>query len=197
MSLVPVFGALKTADHALGTYRAHGDNNYRDQPCDDHRLGQYMQRFEANCRALSDLLAQRGIPADDKRWKQHNFNYLWPQRILLAKGDIESLVPLGASYVLVNNNELENNQLLAGRRCYPFLECNGEYWGPPRNDDVAIAELSRLRSEKGAAYVFFSWTAYWWLEHYVKFHAWLCAKHRCILQNERLIGFYIRDTDES
>ena len=50
-----------------------------------------------------------------------------------------------------------------GRHAIPFLEHDGEYWGPPPDDEAAIAELERLRTEKGVAFIVFPWTASWWL----------------------------------
>ena len=116
ISVAPTYGLVRTNTEPLGTYRAHGTNHYRDRPSNDERLRQYMLRFEANCQALSITLAKRGIATDIDAWKRRNFNYVWPERLLLAKHDIENAIPVGASYVLVNGDEWDEAFCPPGRQ---------------------------------------------------------------------------------
>lgn len=74
------------------------------------------------------------------------------------------------------------------RRSLPMMEHQGQYWGPPADADAAIREIERQR-EAGAACLFFAWPAFWWLEHYPGFQAYLESHYPCVLKNERLIGF--------
>jgi glycosyltransferase involved in cell wall biosynthesis len=80
------------------------------------------------------------------------------------------------------------NELLPGRIAIPFLERDGEYWGPPPDDETAIRELERLRSS-GANFMVFLWPTFWWLECYSGLSHHLRTRYRSILQNERLIVF--------
>jgi glycosyltransferase involved in cell wall biosynthesis len=196
LTLAPVFGEIRTASKPLGTYRAHGCNNYRDKRLDEQRVRNYLKRFELNCSALEQQLVLQGEQPNTSRWRERNFNYLWPTRWLRAMSQIEALVSPGDSYLLVNNNEWESSESVKGRRAIPFLEHRGEYWGPPSDDDVAIAQLDRIKSEAGISHIVFWWTAYWWLEHYAKFRNWLRSNHRCVLENDALIVFEARPVND-
>jgi glycosyltransferase involved in cell wall biosynthesis len=191
VTLAPVFGEIRTAIEPLGTYRAHGCNNYRDKRLNEQRVRNYLQRFESNCSALEQQLVLQGEQPHIGRWRERNFNYLWPTRWLRAVSEIEALVSLGDSYLLVNNNEWEGSESVQGRRAIPFLERGGEYWGPPSDDDVAIAQLDRIEAESGISHIVFWWTAYWWLEYYAKFRDWLRSKHKCVLESDALIVFEV------
>jgi hypothetical protein len=98
----------------------------------------------------------------------------WRQRIDTAIQEITDLVPSGATFILVDGNQLETGEAIRGRLRVPFLERGGQYWGPPPDDATAIQELERLR-QAGASYMVFGWPAFWWLEHY--------AALRCYLQS--------------
>src|SRR5205085_2781918 len=88
----------------------------------------------------------------------------WDDAVRQTTQEIARIVPMGATFVLVDQNEL--GQLSLGdRRAIPFLERRGKYWGPPRDDATGICEVERLR-EDGARWLVFTWPAFWWLEHY-------------------------------
>ena len=74
------------------------------------------------------------------------------------------------------------------RRCLPFLEKDGTYWGPPQDDKVAIAELERLR-QLGARTAFFLSHTLWWLDHYPAFHRHLRQHYPAITQSKTLLAF--------
>jgi len=192
ITLAPIYGMLRTLDEPQGCYRAHGGNNYWGRTLDRRRLVDYRARFETNCRVLEAALRRLGIEADPRRWKQRNFNYLWPHRLLQAKQDIASVVPPGSAYVLVNDNEWGGGEPIARRRAIPFLERNGEYWGAPADDETAIEELQRLR-QAGASHIVFWWTACWWLKYYARFHHYLRACFPCVLENDRVIIFGLQE----
>lgn len=187
-TLAPVLGCIKNIPQALGTYRNHGGNNYAGQAIDDEKLRGYMRRFEANCRALQAHLRLRGVQAEIDDWKRRNFNYVWPERLLRAKCDIARLVPERRSYILINDDEWGQGEPVPGRRMVRFVERDGHYGGPPRDDDHALRELTRLR-DAGATVVFFWWTAFWWLEHYSGFAQYLHDNYRCMLASDHLIAF--------
>jgi hypothetical protein len=173
----------------LGTYRAHGRNNFRDNRLDEQRVRNYLQRFESNCAVLEHQLVRQGEHPNVDQWKERNFNYLWPKRRLNAVSEIEALILPGQSYVFVDNDEWGQREPVVGRYAIPFLERGGEYWGPPSDDDTAISQLDRLISEERISHVVVWWTAYWWLEHYAKFGNWLRSKHKCVLESDALIVF--------
>lgn len=125
-----------------------------------------------------------------------DWSSLSPQRKLSeqavkAADEISSLTAQNASFVLVDNNEMGDEITPGGRRKVPFIERNGEYWGPPEDDMTATLELERLRRE-GASHVVFAWPAFWWLNHYARFSQYLRENYCCVLENERLIVFDLR-----
>jgi glycosyltransferase involved in cell wall biosynthesis len=193
ITLAPVFGEVRTSPRPLGTYRAHGGNNFRDRSLDERRIRNYLKRFDTNCSVLERQLVLQDEQPSVQHWRERNFNYLWPTRWLKAVSNIKALVPPGESYLLVNNNEWDAGEPVPGRRAIPFLERDGEYWGPPADDDVAIAELNRLKTEAQVSHIIFSWTAYWWLEQYPRFHSLLRSAHRCVVENDAVTVFEIRE----
>ncbi len=188
ISLTPIYGQLRTARESLGTYRFHGRNNYFGKALEDGRLREYLARFEMSCSAMQRHLAKFGIVVSPELWKQRNFNSVWPRRVLAAKEDLLALIPAGSSYILVNDDEWGSGEPVPERRAIPFLERDGEYFGPPADDTQAIAEVERLR-RTGANFIAFWWKSFWWLEHYVDFERYLRSNYACLLENERLILF--------
>lgn len=105
--------------------------------------------------------------------------------------DITSLIPAESPLILVHDNTLDVERALAHYRLIPFLERNGQYWGAPANDAIAISELERLRSE-GIEWLAFAWLSFWWLDYYQEFHQYLRSQFRQVLANECLVMFNLR-----
>jgi hypothetical protein len=89
-------------------------------------------------------------------------------------------------FVLVDEEHIRSE--LPHSRAIPFLERNGEYWGPPANDAAAVRELERLR-KAGARYLAVAWPSFWWFEHYSEFTRHIRRKFRCVLKNDSLVLF--------
>src|SRR6185369_16402483 len=60
-------------------------------------------------------------------------------RLQRAREEIRKLIPPGVAFILVDEEQLRSS--LPDQHALPFLERNGEYWGPPSDDATAIAEL--------------------------------------------------------
>jgi FkbM family methyltransferase len=99
-----------------------------------------------------------------------------------------ALVPVGATFIFVDQEQAWPGVVADGRHRLPFLEKDGRYWGPPADDRTAIAELERLRG-LGATLIAFACNAFWWLDHYADFARYLRARYPCLLCNERLAAF--------
>lgn len=104
--------------------------------------------------------------------------------LTLALEDIQSVVPPAASLIVVNEDQWDRG-LLGPRSTFPFLERNGEYWGPPGNGRAALSELERLR-RSGAGYIVFSWDAFWWINHYPQLERYLRSQCDSLLANDRV-----------
>ena len=105
--------------------------------------------------------------------------------------ELRSTVGPCNSFILVDEEQIRSRCDLKSR-AIPFLERNGDYWGPPADDQAAIQELNRLRSAGGEYIVFISPT-FWWLDHYASFHRYLQTNFRLVVNNKRLIVFDLRD----
>jgi hypothetical protein len=151
--------------------------------------------------ARPEYIASR--PALQREWKQtaseqlsivHPAQYLetmaWADRVCQSITELAAVIPATEKFILVDEAQLEGT-LTAGRSYTPFPEVDGDYDGPPDDDDAAIAELTRLRAT-GASFIVFAWPAFWWLDHYEGMNRLLRAEHRCVLENDRLVIFDLR-----
>ena len=98
-------------------------------------------------------------------------------------------MPREQRFILVDDEQLRHS--LPHARAIPFLEKNGQYWGPPPDDPTAIRELERLRGE-GATLVVFVSSSFWWLEHYPAFARYLRAEYPCVRDDELVVAFDLR-----
>jgi len=113
----------------------------------------------------------------------------WLRQLGSAVRDLREIVPRGSKLILLDDNTWGNpGRLLPERQVLPFLERNGQYWGPPPDDATAIRELERLRMG-GARYLAVAWNASWWLRHYRKFHLHLSEQCRCVLASDDVMIF--------
>ncbi len=112
-------------------------------------------------------------------------------RLHQAIRQIAALIPAGASFILVDEEQWETSDSVNGRRRIPFLERNGQYWGNPEDDATAIRELERLR-QSGAGHLVFAWPAFWWLEYYSVLRRHLESKFQCVLKNHNVIVYDVR-----
>jgi len=103
---------------------------------------------------------------------------------------LAGLVPPGSPLILVDQNWLDDCQP-PGVRLLPFLERNGQYWGAPRDDAQAIAELERMRGQ-GAEFIAFVTPTLWWLDYYQGFRDHLRSSHSCCHESEELTLFDLR-----
>ena len=111
----------------------------------------------------------------------------WVQRVRQAAREIARLVPEGASFILVDGDQL-GSLPITDRHAIPFLERGGLYFGAPPDDATALSELRRLQEAKPSALVF-AWPSFWWLDQYPLFREHLTGTFPCLLRNEDLIVF--------
>jgi SAM-dependent methyltransferase len=111
----------------------------------------------------------------------------WNHKLHLMARDISALLTPDDAFIFVDDGQFRQ-LMAAGRRVWPFLERNGEYWGAPADDGTAIRELERLRA-LGARFIVFAWSTFWWLGHYQEFHNYLRSKFRCTAENDHIVAF--------
>ena len=124
-------------------------------------------------------------------WWSHEVLPTWIDQAIDPEPDlqaIEALIPEGVSFILVDEDQWATGGTVRGRRAFPLLERDGQYWGRPSESDTAIREFERLRAA-GARFAVIAWPAFWWLDHYAAFGEHLHMRYRCILRSDRLMVF--------
>jgi hypothetical protein len=172
-----------------GQLAAEADEGALDAEEEEGLYGAYIRAAHADAldalhriqEELADSVADlEAGAAEMRRWEP----------LYRALEEIVAVVPRGSTCILVDNGEW-GEPSVDGRHALPFLERDGQYWGPPPDDEAGIRELERLRAA-GASHIVFAWPAFWWLEHYGAFHRHLRSRFRCVLENDRLVAFDLR-----
>jgi glycosyltransferase involved in cell wall biosynthesis len=184
--LAPIYGKLVTEPEPLSLYRVHG-NNYSLRAIDKY-LEEVTNRFEVSVKILDHHLQLNGSKVDTSIWNRNS----WFHRLNTSIKEILKVVPSHNSFVLVDDNHWNIGDSIAGRKRIPFMEKNGYYNGSPVDSNEAVCEVKR-QSKNGAAAIIFAWTAFWFLDYYKSMHEYLKSNYTCILKNDRLIGFDLRE----
>ncbi len=179
-------GPTRIVREPQGLYRVHGRNAYGGQPF-LQKLQRDMEVHDHLCDALNDYFSREGVAIDREKWKRQS----WPHQLYLVTRELPAVVPEGETLILVDADDW-GVRISEKLRQFPFLEKNGEYWGPPADDATAISELARMQEEHGASFIAFGWPAFWWLDHYREFASHLRKNFHCVLHNERLQVFDLR-----
>lgn len=106
---------------------------------------------------------------------------------------VQRTIPRGSPFILVDDTQWAGR--FTERKPIPFLEKDGEYWGPPGDDAKAISELERLR-DQGAEFIVFASPCFWWLNYYRDFHSYLQREYQHAFADEELIIFDLRTVFE-
>lgn len=125
-----------------------------------------------------------------EHWKKANAYYQWLEQLDIAIQEIAALIPVGKSFILVDEGQL-GYDILGGRLAIPMMDRNGQFWGSPKDDQAAIQEFLR-QQKSGANFIVIAWPAFWWLDYYSEFFDYLRSHFPCILKNDRLIVFDLR-----
>lgn len=157
------------------------------------RVGCYLEMAKWAHRHRQELLrdlfmASAAIPAIGKRV---HAAYNWLRPLGRAIRDLERILPHGAQLILVDDFTLNADEFEQWQLRH-FIEHDGRYWGRPHDDDHALRELERMRRE-GAAFMAFTWPAFWWLDYYKELARHLQKSYPCVLRNKRLIVFDLRN----
>ncbi len=185
-ALAPIYGLLRRIEVPLGIRRVHG-TNYSGQRSIKGKIERDLRRHRYLCDALRDHLHGMDISVEPTAWEGPESYYAWMHQVLAILKRIEELVPRGDKLILVDEGLL-GTDAIDGRHVLPFLENQGEYWGRPTNDRIAVRELARLR-ESGARYAIFTPWTFWWLDSYPDLAQSLRTNSRCLANDDELLAF--------
>lgn len=180
-----VYGSIAfSRDRFSFVYDTHAQNvlrYFQDRP-DDLLVLDICggEGWEALCPFL-------GVPVPEEPFP-HAF--AWMHRLRQATSDTTNVIPEGETFLLVDQAAF-GSTFAINRRSIPFPEREGQYWGRPADDRSAIDELERLR-RRGAAFIVFTWPAFWWLDFYSGLNDHLCSNFACVWRDERLVIFDLR-----
>jgi glycosyltransferase involved in cell wall biosynthesis len=190
-TLAGAFGRIEAIDEPQGSYRVHGLNDYASRSAREKNR-RNLAIFERRAAALASFLRERGLAVDPARWRAAQPYYGWMRRLDDALRQLDAAIPVGSSFVLMDEaqwaDRLAGSDLLDGRRSIPFLESNGQFFGPPPDDATAIRELERMRA-LGAAFLVVGWPAFWWLDQYRVFADHLRSRFSRILETDLVTIF--------
>jgi glycosyltransferase involved in cell wall biosynthesis len=212
-SFFPILYSYADADHRSGWWRSEGFGNCmlnrnvfeKAERFPDYAYwGEEDVHFFDHVSALSPVVRQQ-VEGLYHQWHPNDFEwknrYGQPspyekerkkvdQQLAVVADEIAETVSNGSRLILIDDAQLAG-RLPRNLPVWPFLERQGQYWGLPADSAIAIAELERLR-ERGAGFIAFLWTAFWWLDYYSDFAKHLSGRYRRAVGNERLLVFDLR-----
>jgi len=191
--LAPIYGRIGRLDEPAGCYRIHA-RSYGGGKSELFNFRRALERYPTYCQLLAEHLRQMGVYVDLRSWMGDGSQYAWLRDAVALHDELSRRIPMDAAVIFIDSDALGSG-FLPGRRVTPFLERRGEYWGPPRDDRQAIEELQRTRSE-GARWAVLAFPAFWWLETYETFVAYLKEHYPCPWRSERALIFDL-ETDRT
>jgi hypothetical protein len=108
---------------------------------------------------------------------------------------LQSLMPKGGTFIEAGDAS-EWIDLREGRRVLPFIERDGQYWGVPDGDEIAISELERMR-QAGASTIIFRSSNFWLLDSYSAFATHLRTHYKTVLEDDRAVIFDLGEPRET
>lgn len=112
----------------------------------------------------------------------------WKERFSTAMREISGLVAGSDAFLLADEAQF-GAPLPLKPRMIPFPQQEGQYAGPPADDEAAIRALEQSHRSSRARFLIFAWPAFWWLDHYAGLTRHLRSKYHCVFENERLVVF--------
>lgn len=180
--LVPFWGEIRTIRAPQGAYRLHGRNSWATLPL-DRKLELQLAFIERLFPVLALHCENRGYPVDIEAWRANS----WWCKLSRLLAEIDAFVSPSQPFVLVDGGSF-GLEADPGRNVIAFPSRNGHYWGPPANDDGAIAELQR-RVDEGITAVVVAWPAFWYFDYFKNLRDYIEANFRKVIDDECLIAF--------
>jgi hypothetical protein len=178
-----------------------------NKPTQSDDVGCTISRFDADGKFAMlqlDELAQEiyeMIPiAGTENWPMREeinykkrFQQAWQQQAELAINEIEANVIPDLPLIVIDEMILGlQPESLTGVQLHSFIEKDGMYWGPPENDDVAIAALEGLEKAHKRLVLALAWPAFWWMDAFPLFQKHIEAHYKPLLRNHRVQVYALR-----
>ena len=174
--LASIYGELRRSLTPLSFWRRHGDNRYNGtRETIAERVAADLERYDALAATLCVHLEAQGTRVDPDLWRKRNIGYRRLERVRTTVAEIEQVVPVGGTFVLVDDGDwsqghLEGRDLMTDREVLQLFD--GAVLAEPPTEGALIAEIKRLE-RAGAGHIVFVWPGSWWLQHYPGFEAYL------------------------
>jgi hypothetical protein len=182
ISLARLFGRVALVEPPQSLYRRHPSSGYFTAP--------FEQQLQIGCEVSERLFEayrrfseEAGITAEVACWRKHS----WYHRLRHVVAQLEQRVAPRVPILLIDGGQtgITPTPTLA---VVPFPSRDGVWWGPPADDEEAIAELERqLRA--GIRHLAVAWTGAWYLEHYPRFAEYL-RRHSRLLSSDDLVSVF-------
>lgn len=183
---VAFFGSVKRMTQPQGKYRIHKNNNYYHKTFAD-KLEAELRFSESLFIFLKTYCEKLGIAGSARVWKTHSWFHKVSQAIKLLK----ATVPVNSCIILVDEGKLGITKKLETFKIFHLMEIDGVYSGVPADSEAAIAAITTLH-KKGAEYLVFIWSSYWWLEYFERMKKFLNEHFRCSFKNDNILIYNLR-----
>ncbi len=184
--LAPIHGTIARLEQPAGCYRIHA-GGYGGARSEMFKLRRGYQRYPAYCALLAEHLRRQGATPDAASWMKEGSYYAWLRDAVTLDDELSKRIPAGSRVILIDTG-MFGDGFLAGCSVVPFLERDGDYWGPPADDRQAIDELERQR-KGGAQILVLAFPAFWWLDTYPQFIRQVRAAYACTSSDARALVF--------
>ena len=158
--------------------------------------GDQNRHYRASNALLRSLAAGLGDTRFGRRLRaQTEINVEWEQTLARVARAIRDCVPQKARIAVVDKWD-PTVLHLSKRKGWHFPHRPLLPDGYPKDSEVAIEHLERLRSE-GAAYLVFPSAAFWWLEHYADFRRHLEQCYSRIFEDDDCVIYRLAISETS
>lgn len=186
ITLAPLYGRVHRLENPQGCYRTH-EKSFTGRLLSG-RIQRNKERFDRLSEALEEHCRRLGLEPDPESWKRDS----WHFRCAETLRDLERVLPQHERFALINESELGFGEIIEGRVAVPFPHREGKEWGAPASDDDAIHELVDLK-RSGIRTMVIGSPSFWWFEYYPGFVHHLRTAGDCLLENDRVVVFALRD----
>jgi hypothetical protein len=102
---------------------------------------------------------------------------------------INKLIPPSDNFILVEDDGIWKS-LGAGRNVYRLVETQDQYYFNPKDDEMAVRELERLK-DAGAKFIVFWGPEFWWFDYYNGFNRHLRSNYRLLVEDDTMVVFQL------